>query len=207
MFPVTDTSYRGLMIYNLDVDFYQIYDGTAWISPTSIMAMTAGYIPKADGTGNALIDSTMSQSGTKITQAGAMDITGVAGLLGGANLNSQKITSLLAGTVSTDAINKAQLDAVAATIPVVNTIWTYASGAIPPAGSENPSPPTSGTYLVVLVSNVVFITVSGANTASVRTAATADGGNMVFFTTTGSFTVTNNSVVGGVYNLYGIRGI
>jgi len=111
MFPVPDSSYRGLMIFNLDVDFYQIYDGTAWISPTSIMSMTANTVPVADGTGNALVNSPMTVSGTKVTQTGAMDITGVAGLLGGANLNSQKITSLLAGTAGTDAVNKTQMDA------------------------------------------------------------------------------------------------
>ena len=126
MFPVTDTSYRGLMIYNLDLDFYQIYDGTAWISPTSIMAMTAGTVPVADGTGNALVNSPMTVSGTKVTQTGAMDITGVTGLLGGANLNSQKINNLLAGTASTDAVNKAQMDAgdTAAALSVLITAGT-----------------------------------------------------------------------------------
>jgi hypothetical protein len=134
MFPVTDTSYRGLMIYNLDLDFYQIYDGTAWISPTSIMSMTGNTIPVANASGNALVNSPMTVAGTKVTQAGAMDITGAAGLLGGANLNSQKITSLLAGTAGTDAVNKTQMDAADTAAALYMAVTTGASRA--PANTQ-----------------------------------------------------------------------
>ncbi len=147
MFPVTDTSYRGLMIYNLDLDFYQIYDGTAWISPTSIMAMTAGTVPVADGTGNALVNSPMTVAGTKVTQDGAMDITGVAGLLGGANLNSQKITSLLAGTAGTDAVNKTQLDANTPSSLGLQSGTVAGSGA-GSAYTATVSLPSTGTWLL-----------------------------------------------------------
>lgn len=172
MFPVTDTSYRGLMIYNLDLDFYQIYDGTAWISPTSIMAMTAGTVPVADGTGNALVNSPMTVAGTKVTQDGAMDITGVAGLLGGATLNSQKINNLLAGTASTDAVNKAQMDAGDTAAALYTKIVTGTGSA--PAGTQikmswfesTLDGSSSCTFAHGLGSNILFVMAAVNSTGS-----------------------------------------
>lgn len=175
MFPVPDPLYRGLMIFNLDVNFYQVYDGANWINPTSIMSMSANTIPVANASGNALINSPMTVSGTKVTQTGAMDITGVAGLLGGANLNSQKITSLLAGTVGTDAVNKAQMDAAVAVYSGLLTLAQLQKGFVNFVATTNNDVVSSDGFVYRIASGLI-----GDNTINVTGCPNVDG-TIIYF--------------------------